>query len=139
MAYSDLLKHPKWQKKRLEILNRDEFTCQGCRAKDKPLHVHHVDYFVRKKPWEYPDYILITYCDDCHKKWHSIEAMNKSDFLELSLRSIYEKMESNQILSDYDVYEFTKELGYINSEWCSVSERKKLFITSSFPDFLKVI
>jgi hypothetical protein len=26
--YSKKLKHPRWQKKRLEILDRDKFTCQ---------------------------------------------------------------------------------------------------------------
>jgi len=28
LSYSDTLKNPLWQKKRLEILSRDKFTCQ---------------------------------------------------------------------------------------------------------------
>ena len=30
MNYSEQLKSPKWQKKRLEIMQRDKFTCQLC-------------------------------------------------------------------------------------------------------------
>jgi 5-methylcytosine-specific restriction endonuclease McrA len=29
-TYSELLKSPKWQKKRLEIMSRDKFTCKKC-------------------------------------------------------------------------------------------------------------
>ena len=65
--YSELLKDPRWQKRRLEILNRDNWTCQICGAKDKMLHVHHTCYEKGKKPWEYPDKILITLCEECHK------------------------------------------------------------------------
>lgn len=30
MTYSQKLRDPRWQKKRLEILERDSFTCQHC-------------------------------------------------------------------------------------------------------------
>lgn len=64
--YGDSLKDPRWQKKRLEILNRDDWTCQICGAKDKMLHVHHISYFRGRKPWEYDNDLLITLCEDCH-------------------------------------------------------------------------
>lgn len=57
-----------WQRKRLEILNRDEFICQCCGSKDKQLQIHHTYYQYGKNVWEYEDASLITFCNDCHEK-----------------------------------------------------------------------
>lgn len=67
-SYWQKLKDPKWQKKRLEIMQRDEFTCQACFEKDKTLNVHHRLYRKGKSPWEYDDCDLVTLCEDCHSK-----------------------------------------------------------------------
>lgn len=67
MSYSDLLKDPRWQKKRLEILNRDKFTCQHCSSTEKTLHAHHLFYITGMRPWDYADHVLITLCEECHK------------------------------------------------------------------------
>lgn len=65
MGYSEKLRDPRWQKKRLEIFGRDNWTCVSCGCKDKPLNVHHLTY--RKcDPWEYPDELYQTLCEDCH-------------------------------------------------------------------------
>ena len=64
--YSDLLKDPRWQKKRLQILKRDKFKCKCCGAEDKTLHVHHKEYQYGKAPWEYPNKNFLTLCEDCH-------------------------------------------------------------------------
>lgn len=74
MKYSDKLKDPRWQKKRLSILNRDKFTCQGCSIKDKTLHVHHFNY-TENDPWDEADYNLITLCKDCHKIAHELDIL----------------------------------------------------------------
>ena len=66
MTYGEKLKSPKWQKKRLEILNRDEFTCTMCNSKEKTLHVHHKVYIFDKDPWDYEEQYYITLCEDCH-------------------------------------------------------------------------
>jgi len=71
MTYAEQLKSPKWQKKRLEILERDKFTCRICGDKEKELHVHHRIYKKNLKMWEYEDYILLTLCSDCHESMHS--------------------------------------------------------------------
>lgn len=68
MAYLEDLKDPRWQRKRLEIFDRDDWACRACGAKDKPLTVHHSCYLPRKKPWEYEDAYLFTLCDDCHNE-----------------------------------------------------------------------
>ena len=66
-TYSEKLKHPKWQKKRLEILQRDDFKCQLCKCEDKTLHIHHLTYD-NVDPWEYDEIYLITLCHNCHEK-----------------------------------------------------------------------
>lgn len=63
---SELYKDPRWQKKRLEIFQRDKFTCQFCQSKIKTLTVHHLEYHGNAKPWDYKDKELITVCEDCH-------------------------------------------------------------------------
>ena len=65
--YWKKLQDPRWQKKRLEIMERDKFTCQGCFAKDKTLTVHHGYYEWGSEPWEYDDATLWTLCTDCHE------------------------------------------------------------------------
>lgn len=66
MTYAEQLKSPKWQKKRLEILERDNFTCTSCGGKEKQLHVHHGAYLSGVKVWDYEDSMLHTLCYDCH-------------------------------------------------------------------------
>ncbi len=66
--YTDKLKDPRWQKKRLEILERDKWTCQYCYDDFSTLVVHHKIYIPDKEPWDYPDNLLITLCEDCHNK-----------------------------------------------------------------------
>ena len=78
--YSELLKDPRWQKKRLDIFNRDKFKCRSCEDTKKTLHVHHLYYDYKLKPWEYSDDDLVTLCEDCHNTIHSL-GVNKDDFL----------------------------------------------------------
>jgi hypothetical protein len=60
------LKDPRWQKKRLEILNASNWTCDTCDATKKTLHVHHAWYEWGKEPWDYPNESLSCLCEDCH-------------------------------------------------------------------------
>ena len=64
MKYSEKLKDPRWQKKRLEIFERDEWACQKCHTKDDMLVVHHMRYLWDKDPWDYSNDDLITLCQD---------------------------------------------------------------------------
>jgi len=66
VKYSELLKDPRWQKKRLKILERDKFTCQRCSDDKKTLNVHHLFYLKNLKPWEYDESQLKTLCESCH-------------------------------------------------------------------------
>lgn len=65
-AYYEKLRDPRWQKRRLDILNRDEWMCQSCYDSDSTLHVHHLAYRKGAEPWDYPDHMLLTLCEVCH-------------------------------------------------------------------------
>lgn len=65
--YSEKLRDPRWQKKRLQILERDEWACQRCGDTNSTLVVHHRRYLPDKEPWDYPDELLITLCKECHE------------------------------------------------------------------------
>jgi len=87
--YVEMLKDPRWQKKRLEILSRSDFSCEWCDSKDKTLHVHHTIYYKNAAPWEYENCVLLSLCEDCHQEWHKLKteidiriALMNSDELE---------------------------------------------------------
>ena|ERR1700749_4848992 len=66
MAYAKKLASPKWQQRRLEIMNRDNWTCRHCGDTTTQLEVHHIDYWENKQPWDYHENMLITVCRKCH-------------------------------------------------------------------------
>lgn len=78
-AYWQLLRDPRWQRKRLEILNRSDFSCDECGATDKTLNVHHKSYKKGAKPWEYEEHELASLCEECHKSRHDIEKEIRSE------------------------------------------------------------
>jgi 5-methylcytosine-specific restriction endonuclease McrA len=65
--YADKLRDPRWQKKRLEVMQLDNFTCRHCQTKTQTLNVHHINYERGKAPWEYEASALITLCEPCHR------------------------------------------------------------------------
>jgi hypothetical protein len=67
-VYSEKLKDPRWQKKRLEIFERDLWRCSKCYDSLSTLVVHHRIYLLGKEPWDYPDELLITLCENCHEE-----------------------------------------------------------------------
>ena len=65
--------HPNWQKMRLFILNRDNFTCTKCGDNQSTLHVHHEKYLSKRLIWEIPTKYLKTVCERCHSTSHNKE------------------------------------------------------------------
>lgn len=63
-TYQKKLLDPRWQKKRLKILERDDWTCQRCGDSTSFLHVHHLSY--GKEPWDVSNDLLVTLCENCH-------------------------------------------------------------------------
>lgn len=70
-TYYELLRHPNWQKKRLEVMDAAKFQCVNCGSRDITLNIHHTYYERGKKPWEYPTNSLRCLCEDCHKTEHA--------------------------------------------------------------------
>jgi len=62
--------HPNWQKMRLFILNRDDFTCQRCGSHHRLLHVHHTRYRNASFIWDVDPATLTTLCEVCHSREH---------------------------------------------------------------------
>lgn len=68
VPYWQKLQDPRWQKKRLEILQRDEWMCRDCGDSTTQLQVHHEYYISGRQPWEYPDGAFLTLCSSCHSE-----------------------------------------------------------------------
>lgn len=73
-AYEKKLVSPLWQKRRLEIMQRDGWQCKFCGIKTEELHVHHVFYLPNRQPWEYEDEYLVTVCHACHSEEEKMKA-----------------------------------------------------------------
>ena len=83
MEYSEKLRDPRWQKKRLEIMERDGFECQSCYSKKKELQIHHRYYLSGKEPWEHSSEALVTLCKDCHAWEREQREELENDLLEI--------------------------------------------------------
>lgn len=76
-TYSEKLRDPRWQKKRLEILSRDGFKCSLCGDSKNTLHVHHFTYNNGGEPWDHESYQLTTLCESCHEKEETLKPFTK--------------------------------------------------------------
>ena len=70
-TYREMLLDPRWQKKRLEVLEDAGWECEVCCDSERTLHVHHMRYVKGRKPWEYPRSELKELCAECHKEHHA--------------------------------------------------------------------
>lgn len=73
-TYEELLKSPKWLKKRKYILEKYGNICSICKSTSN-LQVHHLYYEKDsngkwKNPWNYPDDAFVVLCSKCHKEIH---------------------------------------------------------------------
>ncbi len=66
-SYFEKLKDPRWQKKRLEVLNNSNWMCEQCQETAETLHVHHKIYIKGREPWEYDNGQLSCLCATCHE------------------------------------------------------------------------
>lgn len=78
--YGEKLRDPRWQKMRLEVMQRDEFACQMCFDTKSTLNVHHRWYVAGRDPWDYPIESLITLCELCHEQ-ETEQLREQTDYL----------------------------------------------------------
>ena len=123
MDYKEQIKSPKWQKRRLEIMERDNFTCQICGCKDKTLHVHHTIYIPKREIWDYEDNQLITLCEDCHNNEHGKYAQTLSEYISEMRYAGFTNYEIINYLAKYSlgiIYPDSKEI----QEFREINPRK---------------
>ncbi len=84
MDYKGQYKHPKWQRRRLEILHRDKFACQKCGDEETTLHIHHIKYYRNRKVWDYKDFDLDTLCEHCHLEIEKIKPL-KAEYKKIKI------------------------------------------------------
>jgi hypothetical protein len=66
-CYEEKLKDPRWQKKRLLILQAANWRCEDCGRHDRTLEVHHTVYISKFEPWDYDITTLMCLCWECHE------------------------------------------------------------------------
>lgn len=93
--YRQKMKDPRWQKRRLHILERDKWTCQACESGEDTLHVHHRYYIPNTEPWDHPDEALVTLCEVCHEN----ESRTRAESERLLLHALKEKLFGDQVHS----------------------------------------
>lgn len=100
MTYSEKLRDPRWQRKRLEVMQRDGWLCRNCRSAEKTLTVHHFLY--SGDPWETQDDLLITLCEDCHLERQELDSDSK--LMMANLSSIMPNAEFFRFLCSLSAY-----------------------------------
>src|SRR5438093_143379 len=89
MTYAEKLRDPRWQRKRLEVLNRENFTCELCDANTSTLHVHHGYYDASLEPWDYDLATLHCVCESCHDAANELRKQLQKRAAALSIHAQY--------------------------------------------------
>lgn len=100
-TYYEQLRDPRWQKRRLEIMQRDEFTCRMCMDTKTTLNVHHKHYHKGRSPWDYGDEELVTLCESCHEGIDDFEKARKEIFAKLNMDGPYSIHEALALIAGW--------------------------------------
>ena len=95
--YFEKLRDPRWQRKRLEVMQRADFSCESCGTTEVTLNVHHRLYRKGADPWEYALTELACLCEKCHRDEHT------------------SREELAEILASFDIYDIDRVIGYAKS------------------------
>lgn len=110
-TYFEKLQDPRWQKKRLEVMQRDNFKCVSCGIDDVQLNIHHRYYVRGRDPWKYPMFCFKTLCKDCHQSEHNDEDQSVDTF-----ETILEMFGIEDVCVEKKVYYLAQYVGIMESE-----------------------
>src|ERR1044072_1117456 len=129
-TYSEKLRNANWQKKRLEIFNRDNWSClscgRDCLKEGLSMQIHHIKYLPNLEPWEYDSSYLVTYCELCHNTEHMIGGQINEILIDLIRR--------HQV--------FIKPVTQINTlieKWPEFHKKLKAFLDESMISYLRTV
>lgn len=105
-------KDPRWQKKRLEVMQAAGFACQNCGDTTSTLNVHHSIYYRDKSPWEYTNNLLRCLCESCHE---DIEELTHD------LRVSFARLTGDQQVIIFDIVRFAEHCSL--EEWINFLKR----------------
>lgn len=122
-TYYEKLKDPRWQKKRLEVMQRDGFDCTSCHdGATSTLNVHHrVAYRKNTDPWEYELDELVTLCEGCHAEISEYVSSITSIILNVS-NSVDAARELYKIIALLDGME-TQDLNWVQGILMTILKR----------------
>lgn len=101
MTYAEKLLDPRWQRKRLEVLERENFACQLCGDTKTTLHVHHEEYSAN--PWETDSALLKCYCKHCH----SVIEYNKEYDIDTLRGMVKETLDNGNVQLHFAYWDIT--------------------------------
>jgi len=139
ITYKDRLLDPRWQRKRLEIMERDNFQCQSCGDAKNTLQIHHKSY--GRYPWSVKNDQLITLCCECHeflenykKNGANVESIRKRLSLDKKTHVYVTRGKSKFPSYENEVVLIIHLKNRIDAGYTSY---ESLPITEGFADFLK--
>ena len=107
--FADQYDDPRWQKKRLEILKRENYICQHCKKQKNELRAHHTYYNYNKKIWEYENESLLCLCQRCHSNLHNF--LNQSKTHGLVTRNVENLTRNFKEIKNSDIINVLKKHG----------------------------
>ena len=120
--YAKKLQDPRWQRKRLEVMQAAGWTCVICGDKDEELNVHHPAYSAYHEPWDYTN--LQCLCRTCH----TIQHLPKEKMI----------LHAKQIVTEHVVITHRQEFLKDQKEWQKLYLDRQDFEAALFlQDFIK--
>lgn len=101
LTFAEQIKHPNWQRKRLEVMEAAGFMCENCGANDVTLNVHHRQYVKGRMYWDYERSELQCLCENCHKSEHDARDGLASLLAEVSTADAYSFLAGYHFHSDW--------------------------------------
>ena len=126
MTYSQKLKDPRWQRRRLQVLEAANWKCERCEAADKTLHVHHNFYRSKSEPWEYPSHAFAALCEECHELAEvdrrelqsCIESIYEAEFAAVNLHSAIGLLKGLRMFNALGTNpKHVEQIGYREQAW----------------------